>query len=274
MTLKVLFPSISPRSVAQTGAGTHPETKEETSNQQLQFGWCPLCLIEDRAEGGHHFLRPEWSLACSTMCQLHQRPLIGRCQTCYHFVASPDYALYRDQMALICPYCHTPLDGRLGYDFVSDKHAHDWNTDPVLHTAWNTIAKYEQFFLKIIKRRAGRSKGRRIVSEFSALLDHLLQAESPNHLRPVDMFNCAYFPSIARLGLATRHLQHPFHVCHLVERRKALAIMIGMLEGTSDAFDFEEGATPLHRIRELMSRHSYNRLERHILNIARLALPM
>ncbi len=136
------------------------------------------------------------------------------------------------------------------------------------------IAKYEQFFLNVVKGRAGRSKGQRILSEFSALLDLLLQAESPNHLRPIDMFNSTYFPSITKLGFATRHLQHPFHVCHLVERRKALAIAISILEDASNVFGFENGATPLHRIRELMSRHySYNRLERHILNIARLALP-
>lgn len=68
------------------------------------------------------------------------------------------------------------------------------------------------------------------------MLDLLLSAEKPNDLRPIDVLDSAYFPSPAKLGFATRQLAQPFHICHLVERRKALAIVICMLEDNVDAF--------------------------------------
>ena len=122
--------------------------------------------------------------------------------------------------------------------------------------------------------RTKRSKGRRALAEISELLDLLLHAEPPSDLRPLDMFDSGYFPSLTKLGDATRHLKHPFHICHLVERRKAIAIFISMLDDSSDTFGFAQGVTPMHRIREIMVRDTYNRFERHILNIANIALPL
>ena len=274
LTLTANFPSIGPRTIAFTGASNDPETNEETSNQQLQFGWCPLCLMEDRAVGGDHYLRPVWPLAVVTMCPVHKRPLIGRCQTCYRFVAGPEYALYRDQMALICPHCFTPLDGRLGYDFVTNKTAHAWNSNQTVRLVWDRIVTYEQFLLDVVKQRVKRTKKQRIFSEVSELLDLLLYAEKPNYLRPVDVFDSAFFPSPRKLGLPTRRLTRPFHICHLVERRKALAVVISILEDTPELFGFETSVPSMQRVRELMYRETYNRFERHVLNIAKLALPI
>lgn len=189
-------------------------------------------------------------------------------------VENPDCALYRDQMALICPRCLSPLDARLGYDFAANQHAHDWNGDATLQTVWDQIITYEQFQLKVMRQRAGRTKRQCLVFEFRGLLNLLLSTEKPNDLRPVDVLDSTYFPSPAKLGFATRQLAQPLHICHLVERRKALAIVIFMLEDTVDAFGFDSGSTPLHRLRELMYRDTYDQLERHILNIARLALPI
>ena len=274
MTLPAHLLSISPGAIAFSGAARDPDTLEIAPSQKLRFGWCPLCLMEDRAGGGDHFLRLDWPLAFVTMCPTHKRPLIERCQNCYHFVGNPDYALYRDQMALICPRCFTPLDARLGYDFVANQHAHDWNDDATLQMVWDQIINYEQFFLKKMRQRAGRSKKQRLITEIHGLLDLLLRAEKPNDLRPVDVLDSAYFPSPAKLGFSTRQLSQPFHICHLVERRKALAIVICMLEDKVDAFGFESGAAPMHRLREFMYRDTYDQFERHILNIARLALPI
>lgn len=274
MTLPARLLSIRPGAIAFSGAARDPETLEVTPSQKLRFGWCPLCLMEDRAGGGDHFLRLEWPLAFVTMCPIHKRPLIERCQNCYQFVKHADYALYRDQMALICPRCFTPLDARLGYDFVANQHAHVWNSDATLQIVWDQIITYEQFFLNVMRQRAGRSKKQRLFAEIHGLLDLLLSAEKPNDLRPVDVLDSAYFPSPAKLGFATRHLAQPFHICHLVERRKALAIVVFLLENKVDAFGFGSGTSPMHRIRELMYRDSYGQFERHILNIARLALPI
>ena len=78
---------------------------------------------------------------------------------CYHFVISPDYAMYKDQLALVCPHCFTPLDGRLGYDFVSNEDAHCWNGDDVVQAVWERIVQYERLFLRAVKSRAGHSFG-------------------------------------------------------------------------------------------------------------------
>lgn len=136
---------------------------------------------------------------------------------CYHFVVRPDHAMYKDQMALVCPHSFTPLDGRLGYDFVANEDAHRY--------------------------------------------------------RSVDLFDSPYFPSPTRLGLATRHLNHPFYICQLVERRKTLAIIICIFADASEIFGFDPSLPPIQRIRELLDKPTYNRFERHILNIARYALP-
>lgn len=241
MTLSAHLLSISPGAIAFNGAAQDPGTSEITPSQKLRYGWCPLCLMEDRAGGGDHFLRLDWPLASVTKCPTHKRPLIERCQNCYHFV--------------------TPLDARLGYDFVANQHAHDWNDDATLQTVWDQIINDEQFFLKKMRQRAGRSKKQRLITEIHGLLDLLLSAEKPNDLRPVDVLDSAYFPSPAKRGFSTRQLVQPFHICHLVERRKALAIVICMLEDKVDAFGFESGATPMHRLREFMYRDTYCRFK-------------
>ncbi len=84
----------------------------------------------------------------------------------------------------------------------------------------------------------------------------------------------AFLPSPAKLGFKTRQLTQPFPICHLVERRKALAIVIFMLEDRAEVYGFDSGASLMHRIRELMYRNTYSRIEQHILNIAKLALPI
>ena len=189
-------------------------------------------------------------------------------------IANPEYALYGDQMALVCPRCFTPLDARLGYDFVANQHAHDWNQDVAVQEIWQKITFYEQFLLATMRLKTRRSRKHGLRRNIAGLLDLLLQAEQHNDLRPIDVFDSPYFPSPAKLGFATRHLKQPFHICHLVERRKALAIVICMLEDTADAFGFEEGPAPMHQVRELMHRDTYDRFERLILDIARLALPI
>lgn len=136
------------------------------------------------------------------------------------------------------------------------------------------ITCYERIFLKALRKRAGHSDVQNIVTGLSELLDLVLHAEKPNDLRPVDMFNSAYFPTLAKLGFATRHLTYPFHICHLIERRKALALIICALEDTSDAFGFERSVPPLRGVRELMSQKTYDRFERHILDVAKHALPV
>ncbi len=125
-----------------------------------------------------------------------------------------------------------------------------------------------------MKQRTVRSKRQRLVSEFRGLLDLLLSTQKPNDLRPVDVLDSAHFPSPAKLGFATRQLTQPCHICHLVESRKALAIVICMLEDKVEGYGFDSGASPMHRIRELMYRDTFGWFEQHILNIARLALPI
>ena len=251
------------------------DTHKEIPNGRLRFGWCPLCLIEDRAGGAdHHYLRLVWSIATTTLCPVHGRPLMEQCHNCYRFAGTPDYALYGKQMTLICPVCFTPLDGRLGYDGVSDRQAIEWNDDSQLGRVWQTLRRYEQYCQSILKLRSTRSKKKDIVVEILALLNLLTCAEEPNHLRPMDMLESAYFPAHLKLGYRTHHLKRSFRACHLVERRKALAILICLLENSFAAFGFEPCRRPMQEFRQLMSGASYDQFERHFLNIARFALPM
>ena len=189
-------------------------------------------------------------------------------------IANPEYALYGDQMALVCPRCFTPLDARLGYDFVAKQHAHDWNQDVAVQEIWQMITSYEQFLPATMRLKTRRSRKHGLRMNIARLLDLLLQAEQPNDLRPIDVFDSPYFPSPAKLGLATRHLTQPLHICHLVERRRARAIVVSLLEGSYEAFGFGESLALLHRIRELMYRETFDWFERCVLDIARLALPI
>ncbi|SMR70836.1 hypothetical protein SAMN04488030_0451 [Aliiroseovarius halocynthiae] len=167
-----------------------------------------------------------------------KRPLIARCQNCFHFVGNSDYALYRDQVALICPHCFTPLDARLGYNFVANLHAQGWNDDATIQLVWDQIITYEQFSLNAMRQRAGRSEKQHLFTEIHGLLNLLLGAEKPNDLRPVEMLDSACFTSPAKLGFSIRQLAQPFRIYHLMERRKALAIVICVLEDKVDAFGF------------------------------------
>ncbi len=274
LTLPNKYPSISDRTVAYRGAVADPDTGNETPSGHLRFGWCPICLIEDRAGGGDHFLRLDWSVATTTMCPVHERPLIAQCHHCYHFVVCPDYAIYGRQMALICPTCQTPLDARFGYDGVSDAHGQRWNMDDQIKTAWRILIRYERHFRSVLKQRTATSKKKDIQNEILSLLDLLLHAEKPNTRRLVDLMESPYFPVHSKLGYPTRHLKQPFRVCHLIERRKALAIVICLLEDRFEPFGFDASHRPLHDIRDLMYRDRYDQFERHIFNIARLALPI
>lgn len=192
---------------------------------------------------------------------------------CYHFVTSPDYAMYKDQLALVCPHCFTSLDGRLGYDFVSNEDAHCWNGDDVVQAVWERIVQYERLFLRAVKSRAGHTKSLHVLLEFSALVDLLLRTQIPDRHRSIDLFASPYLPSPTRLGLATRHLDHPFHICQLVERRKALAIIICMFEDANEMFRLDPCFPPMQLIREHLDKPTYNQFVRHILNITRYALP-
>ena len=65
-------------------------------------------------------------------------------------------------------------------------------------------------------------------------MDSVLHADAPNRLRPLDLYESPYFPAPPKLSGATRHLKHPYRAAHLVERRKALALLISLLEGEID----------------------------------------
>ncbi len=197
-----------------------------------------------------------------------------QCHHCYRFVGTPEYAFYGKQMTLICPACLTPLDGRLGYDGVSDRRAAEWNDDVQLDRVWQTLSRYEQYCQSILKLRSIRSKRKGIFAEILSVLNLLTRAEKPNNLRPMDMLESAYFPAHPKLGYRTRHLKQPFRACHLVERRKALAILICLLEDSFAALGFEAHLRPMLEFRQLMSEDSNDRFERHFLNIARFALPI
>lgn len=82
------------------------------------------------------------------------------------------------------------------------------------------------------------------------------------------MLSSAHFPAPAKLGRATRHLRHPFHACSLVERRKALAILIALLEDCFNELSFGPAERAL---RALTSVETYDDVQRHLLEIARLA---
>ena len=156
MTLSKHFPSISGKIVATTGAAKDYMSGAEIPSTQLRCAWCPLCLMEDRVGGLDHYLRLEWLIAVNTMCHVHGRPLIERCQKCYQFLNKPDYAMYGKNMALVCPSCFTPIDACLGYDFVTNQHA---------------------------------------LENILGLLNILLAADRPNNFRPVDLLNSRYFTS-------------------------------------------------------------------------------
>ena len=74
LTIAGRFPSASSGLIAFTGASKCLDKGEETLNHQLRFGWCPLCLMEDRAEAEHHHL-PQSGLLLSLRCA---RPTNGR----------------------------------------------------------------------------------------------------------------------------------------------------------------------------------------------------
>ena len=274
LSLRDRFPSIDDQSIAYESVAVDLDTHKEIPNDRLRFCWCPLCLIEDRAGGADHYLRLVWSIATTTLCPAHGRPLMELCHHCYRFVGTPAYALYGKQMALVCPACCTPLDGRLGYDGVSDRQAAEWNGDSQLGRIWQTLGRYEQYCQSILKLRSIRSKKKRIFTEILSVLNLLTRAEKPNNLRPMDLLESAYFPAHPKLGYRTRHLKQPFRACHLVERRKALAILICLLEDSFAAFGFEPQQRPRLEFRQLMHRDNYERFQRHFLNIARFALPI
>ena len=197
-----------------------------------------------------------------------------QCHNCYRFVGTPEYALYGKRMTLICPACFTPLDGRLGYDGISDRQAAEWNDDAQLGRIWQTLRRYEQYCQSALKLHSAISKKKSIFVEIISMLNLLTCAEEPNDLRPMDLLESAYFPAHPKLGYRTRHLKQPFRACHLVERRKALAILICLLEDAFAAFGFESYRRPMQEFRQLMSGDRCDRFERHFLNIARFALPI
>ncbi len=275
LTLSASFPSAHEEAIAWTSAARDMTTREETPSGQLRGAWCPLCLMEDRAGGSDHALRLEWALGVVTFCPHHQRPLLERCQTCYHCVERPEAALYGDQVALVCPACATPLDAHFGFDYVSHAHAQHWMRDAEVQQAWHRLIGFERQVLEHLRQPEGQDPAREALA-FHALLglmDSVLHADAPNSLRPLDLYESPYFPAPPKLSGATRHLKHPYRAAHLVERRKALALLIGLLEGAPQAFGFDPAHTTLRAARELMFPGCYDAFERKLLSLARLSLP-
>lgn len=266
LTLTHAFPSLTQRDISFSGAASDMDIGEDVTDGRLRIGWCPLCLLEDRGGGGDHHLRLDWALAPITMCHAHDRPLIERCQRCYRFVRHAGFARYGEQLALICPHCLVPLDGAQGFDFVSNHHVLDWQRDKVLPHVWRRLRRYERVFLKALKTR--QSKTQRLCQELRAILDILLRAKPPGRIRPVDLLGSAHFPAPAKLGGATRHLWQPFHVCCLAERRKAMAILIAVLEDCFEDLGFGPAARAL---RGLKSFEAYDDMQFHLLSMTRLA---
>ena len=150
MTLEHAFPSLGQQDICFTGAAQDMETGEDTPDGRLRIGWCPQCLLGDRAGDGDHYLRWAWAVAAITICPRHRRPLIERCQNCYRFVQDAEFARYGTQMALICPHCQTPLDAAQGLDFVNNNHVLDWQKDKLLPTIWKRLIRYEGACLKVL----------------------------------------------------------------------------------------------------------------------------
>lgn len=70
----------------------------------------------------------------------------------------------------------------------------------------------------------------------------------------------------------TRGLWELFAIAQLVERRKALVVIVAALEDSFERFDFGPHHAFAHHCRDAMTPEDYNSFERKLFDLARLAL--
>jgi hypothetical protein len=185
----------------------------------------------------------------------------------------PECALYGTQIAFICPTCGAPLDGQLGIDCVTPTRAREMLICPATQSLWRSIIRYEQFLIDTPGKHRRNSKKRKMALIIRSLADMLLHASLGTPFRPIDCFDNRYFNVPRKLGYATRGLGEPFAAAHLVERRKALVVIIATLEDGFERFGFGPHHAFAHHCRDAMTPEDYNSFERKLFDLARLALP-
>ncbi|RBW44139.1 hypothetical protein DS901_06870 [Loktanella sp. D2R18] len=107
---------------------------------------------------------------------------------------------------------------------------------------WRSIIRYEQFLIDTPGKHRCNSKKRKMALIIKSLADMLLHASLGSPFRPIDCFDNRYFKVPRKLGYATRGLRKPFAAAHLVERRKALDVIINSFE--RKLFDLARLALP------------------------------
>ncbi len=268
------WPFLERRDLTATSGVNDDDNGETLLSQQLRFGWCPQCLLEDRAGGQDHFLRHEWAFSAVTMCSQHGRPLNGRCTACFSWIEVPECAVYGKKIAFVCPTCGAPLDGQLGIDAVASQHARKMLKCPQTEALWRRIVDYETFLLRALRIKQGNAKRPKMAHIITTLANLLLHAANGSPVRPIDCFANHIFNAPSKMGWPTRHLSEPFAAAHLIERRKALVVIIATLEDSFAQFGFSPHYAFAHHCRDTMTPENYIKFERSLFDLARLALPI
>ncbi|WP_254054620.1 hypothetical protein [Roseovarius sp. EL26] len=189
----------------------------------------------------------------------------------------PDCALYGTQIAFVCPKCGAPLDAQLGLDGTTETHARELLQSTTACQIWRQLARIERYMITSMKTKKLGSRAHRKIKILKHLANLLLHSSHISlrefQLRPIDYFSNAYVNAPRKLGLATRHLYEPFPATHLTERRKALLLLFGLLDGGLEQYGFGKQHAPISPLREYMMPSSYQTFERLIFDLARLSLP-
>ncbi len=198
-------------------------------------GWCPLCLLDDSANGSDQYIRQSWSVSWTTICSIHVRPLIENCSHCGARCYYPQMTFFQDYIRLICPKCEVPHDGQHGLDYTTDRNTLDWMKRTDLKEAWKKLSKFESQCIKS-RMQSKSSKNYMQASSILSLLNQMLFVPKFDRFSLMDFIEVPFFSAPHSLNYGRRGINETFHSCTLNERRKVMAILLTLL--TSDYTTF------------------------------------
>ncbi|EBA10911.1 hypothetical protein RCCS2_00477 [Roseobacter sp. CCS2] len=209
----------------------------DSFSQQPALAWCPRCLLTDRLEGDHQFLRLSWRMITRTFCVTHRRPLTSHCLECNDRQAGMSFIIENGIIALACAHCGSFYANQLGLPDMSAHTAKEVGRNNRAQAAWNNTIQFEKALEASLSDRS-KKKNKSEFHDFAFAFANILMKSRHDGRAPIDLFASAAFPARRNPRNITA-MDRPYRASSMAVQRKTHGLMAALLKCRVNLFSIK-----------------------------------